>query len=149
MKRQISSDASVFWKYIFPGLVIFVVGLGAIAVGLQEKRPPGWTLFMLGWILSAVYIIWFARRLKSVSIDDDYLYVSQLRKEIQIPLTHIQQVKENYWTNPKLITLKLNHPSEFGTKIVFTPATRAFTAFRSHPIVPEIESAIRRRRSRR
>jgi len=91
--------------------------------------------------------IWFARRLKFVSIDDDFLYVSQLRKQIQVPLTDIQHVKENFSASPKLITLTLNHPSEFGTKIVFVPTRLAFAALRSHPIVQEIENAVQRRRS--
>ena len=147
MKKQISSETTLLWKYVFPGLWIPFVGVGALAAGLQAAKEPGWSLLVLGWIIASGYLIWFARRLKSVSIDDDFLYVSQLRKQIQIPLTHIQQVKENFLARPKLITLTLNHPSEFGTEIVFVPAPLVFGALRSHPIVQEIESAVRRRRS--
>lgn len=124
------------------------MGVGAIAAGFQATKEPGWSLFPLGWIIASVYFIWFARRLKFVSVDDDFLYVSQFRKQIQIPLTHIQHVKENFWATPKLITLTLSHPSEFGTEIVFVPTPLVFAALRSHPVVQEIESAVQRRRSR-
>ena len=123
------------------------MGIGAVAAGFQAAREPGWSLFVLGWIAASGYLIWFARRLKFVSIDDDFLYVSQARKQIQIPLTHIQHVKENFWASPKLITLTLNQPSEFGTKIVFVPTPLVFAALRSHPVVQEIESAVQRRLS--
>ena len=121
------------------------MGAGAIAAAFQAAKEPGWSLFVIGWTIASIYLIWFARRLKFVSIDDDFLYVSTFRKQIQIPLIHIQRVKENFWANPKLITLTLNQPSEFGTKIVFVPTSLMFAAFRSHPIVHEIEIAVRHR----
>jgi hypothetical protein len=147
MKKQLSSDTTVFWKYVFPGVWIPCMGIGAIAAVCQAMKEPGWSLFLLVWIIASGYLIWFARSLKFVSIDDDFLYVSQFRKQIQIPLIHIQHIKENFWANPKLITLTLNHPSEFGTKIVFVPPRLGFAAFRSHPIVRDIENAVQRRRS--
>jgi hypothetical protein len=148
MKKQISSDATVMWKYVFPGFWICFMGIGAIGASFQVAKEPGLIVFVLVWIIGSGCLIWFARRLKFVSIDDDFLYVSQGRKEVKIPLTHIQRVKENYWANPKLITLTLNQQSEFGTKIVFVPTSLIFAAFRSHPIVQEIKSAVKRRLSR-
>jgi len=148
MKKQISSETTIVWKYVFPGLWVSFMGAGAIAAAFQAAREPGWSLFVLGWIIASCYLIWFARRLKFVSIDDDFLYVSKFREQIQIPLTHIQHVKENFWASPKLITLTLNQPSEFGTKIVFVPTSLVFAALRSHPIVREIENAVQRRLSR-
>ena len=147
MKKTVSAETTVVWKYVFPGLWIPFMGVGAIAAGFQIAKEPGWSLFVLGWIIASGYLIWFARRLKFVSIDEDFLYVSQFRKQIQIPLSQVQRVKENFWARPKLVTLILNHPSEFGTKIVFVPTPLAFAAFRSHPIVHEIERAVQRRRS--
>ena len=148
MKKQISSETTIVWKYVFPGLWVSFMGLAAIAAGFQAAREPGWSLTVLGWTIASGYLIWFARRLKFVSIDDDFLYVSKFRKQIQIPLTDIQRVKENFWASPKLITLTLNQPSEFGTKIVFVPTSLMFAALRSHPIVQEIEIAVQRRLSR-
>ena len=138
---------TVVWKYVFPAVWTACMGMGAIAVGCQAAKEPSWIVFPVVWIIGSGYLIWFARRLKFVSIDDDFLYVSQFRKQIQIPLTHIEHVKENFWANPKLITLTLNPPSEFGTRIVFVPPGLAFAALRSHPMVKEIKNAVRHRRS--
>ena len=148
MKRRISSDATVIWKYLFPGLWVPFMGIGVIASILQSSEPLRF-LFLLGWVLVSGYFIWFGRRLKVVSIDENFVYVSQFRQEIQIPLANIEGVKQNWWANPKLITLTLNQPSEFGTSIVFVPTSMMFAAWRSHPIVDEIERAVRGAAQRR
>lgn len=145
--RKISSDTTVIWKYVFPGLWIPFMGCGVLATGFQAFREPGWIVFVTLWIAGSGYIIWFARRLKFVSIDENFIYVSQWRKEIQIALEHIEAVKQNFLANPKTVTLTLNQPSEFGTKIVFIPSSLAFAAFRPHPVVEEIETAVHRRRT--
>lgn len=147
MKKQISSDVTIVWKYIFPGLWIPFMGTAVVFIGLKAATEPRWGLYVLAWIAFSGYLTWFARRLKYVSIDDDFLYVSQARKEIRIPLTHIVHVKENFWANPKLITITLDQPSEFGTKIVFVPTSLVFAGLRSHPIVKEIKRAVQHRRS--
>jgi hypothetical protein len=146
MKKEISSEATTFWKYLFPTVWIPLMGVWAIAA-FQTTAEPGWILFVVGWVIASGYIIWFARRLKFVSIDEDFVYVSQFRKQIQIPLAHIDGVEEKFWARPKLITLTLNHPSEFGKQIMFVPRTPLFAAFRSHPLVEEIEKAIKRHKS--
>lgn len=148
MKKQISSDATLIWKYIFPGLWISTTGIGVIVIVFHNAKQLTLSLFPFVGLAVSGYLIWFARRLKFVSMDDDFLYVAHLRKQIQIPLTHIKSVKENFLARPKLITITLHPSSEFGKKIVFVPTSLAFGALRSHPVVPEIESAVQRRRSR-
>src|SRR5262245_13226945 len=114
MKKEISSPVTVGWKYVFPCLWIACMGVVTIALLLQATKGPGWIIFGLGWIIASGYLIWFARRLKFVSVDEDFLYVSQFRQQIRIPLAHVKSVKENFLGRPKLITLTLSHPSEFG-----------------------------------
>ena len=118
------------------------MGIGAVFATFRATTEPGWLLFVLGWLIASGYLVWFARRLKVVSIDADFVYVSQGQKQIQIPLAHIATVRENFWARPKLITLRLNHTSEFGNQIVFVPTTLFFAAVRSHPIVQELQRAI-------
>ena len=144
MQRQISSELTAFWKYLFPVLWIPLIGFGAIAAASLAKTKPGWILFVIGWIIASGYVIWFARRLKFVSIDEDFVYVSQFRKQVQIPLAHIEGVKELFSSRPKLIALTLKQPSDFGEQIVFLPRTLRGAAVRSHPMVEEIERAVTR-----
>ena len=147
MKKQISSDATVFWKYIFPGVWILLTGSGAVVCLFQVAKEPTAALFVVIWLAVSSYLIWFARRLKVVSIDERTLFVSAGRREIQIPISNLERVKENFWANPKIITLTLKQPCEFGEKVVFVPTPFFFAAFRSHPTVEHIRKLITSNRS--
>ena len=83
--RKISAETTVVWKYLFPGLWITFTGLALMGAWFQTTEP-GWYLFLLGWLIASGYLVWFAKRLKFVSIDENFVYVSQFRKQIQIPL---------------------------------------------------------------
>jgi len=97
------------------------------------------------WIAGSAFILWGSARLKEVSVDDDYLYVSNYLKEIAIPLSDIFDVKENRWINYHPVTIYLKSPSEFGDKIVFMPTVRFFGGWSSHPVVAELKDLARPR----
>ena len=74
MKKQISSEATVFWKYIFLGFWIPFMGIGAIVSLFHVAEEPAAALFVVMWLVASSYLIWFARRLKVVSIDSDSVF---------------------------------------------------------------------------
>lgn len=123
------------------------MGIGAIVSLFHVVEEPVAALFVVMWLVASSYLIWFARRLKVVSIDERTLFVSAGRREIQIPFSNVEGVKENFWANPKIITLTLKQPSEFGEKLVFVPTSLFFAAFRSHPTVEHIRKLIASNRS--
>ena len=81
--------------------------------------------------------------MKRVSVDDNFLYVSNYLKEIAIPLSDIHDVAENRWVNIHPVTIRLKASSEFGDKIVFMPTARFFALFSSHPVVSELKELAR------
>lgn len=74
-------------------------------------------------------------RYKKVSVDDEFLYVSNYRKEITIPVSNISGVTETRWVRTRPITIHLKTDSEFGRKIVFMPRI-----FDSKTIVAELKA---------
>lgn len=85
------------------------------------------------------FVYWTCLRLKKVSFDDHYLYVSNYLTEISIPLSHITSISENDWLNSHPVTVQLQFSTEFGDTIVFVPTIRWFAFFRgSHPAVGEL-----------
>src|SRR5215216_5278543 len=124
MKRRISSLATFLMKVIFPALWITGFGLGTLAMFLGEYKggveSPKWA-FLFAWIAGSVFIYWGCIRLKVVSIDDDYLYISNYIKEMRVPLSDIYDVTENRWVNIHPVTIHLKSPSAFGANIVFMP----------------------------
>jgi len=83
------------------------MGIGAIMSLFHISEEPAAGLFVGIWLVGSSYLIWFARRLRVVSIDERTLFVSAGREEIQIPFSSVERVKENFWANPKIITLTL------------------------------------------
>lgn len=146
MKRRLSSLQTFFMKIIFPALWIPLFGLGPLMMFLggfeSPEQPPKW-IFLFFWLAGSAFIYWSCIRLKEVSVDDDFLYVSNYLKEIIIPLSEIYDVTENVWINIHPVTIRLKSPSEFGDKIVFMPTVRFFAFFSSHPVVSELKGMAR------
>lgn len=108
----------------------------------DQESPPKW-LFLCLWVAGVAGIYWYCIPLKEVSVDDDFLYVSNYLKEISIPLSEIYDVTENVWINIHPVTIHLRSPSEFGNDIVFMPTHRFFAFFSSHPVVDELKELAR------
>ena len=146
MKRRLSSRQTVLTKFIFPAIWIPLVGFVTLSMFLDSFEgpapPPKW-IFLFAWVAGAVFVWWNCVRLKRVSVDDNFLYVSNYLKEIAIPLSDIHDVTENRWFNIHPVTIRLKASSEFGDKIVFMPTTRFFAFFSSHPVVSELKELAR------
>lgn len=78
--------------------------------------------------------------LKRVRIDQEFLYVSNYRREIALPLSSIDAVTENRWINLHPVTIHLRVPTAFGQKITFMPKGLVF-GWSSHPVVEELRNA--------
>lgn len=101
-------------------------------------------VFLFIWVAGTAFIWWSCIRLKEVSVDDNFLYVSNYLKEVSIPLSEIYDVTENVWLNIHPVTIHLKSPSEFGDKIIFMPKVRFMSFFNlSHPVVNELKELAR------
>jgi hypothetical protein len=96
-----------------------------------------WWIIVVGSLVS-VYIYRHVVSLKAVSVDDEFLYVSDYFKEISVPLSEIEDVTQSGWIKNQSVKIHLSPPSEFGDKIAFMPTTRFFN-FGSHPVVDELK----------
>ncbi len=102
---------------------------------------PDWVTYLIP-VFFLIFTTWLGWGLKWVAIDDanKRLYVSNYRKEISIPFSEIAHVSEFILSDPRRITIKLHHPTEFGQKIVFL-STYRFGGWLAgpHPIVKELQ----------
>jgi|ERR1044072_2733873 hypothetical protein len=142
-KRNITSpDSTMMFKVVLP-VLFSLVGLICTVVGLLNIRGDLWFLSIF-WPVITAWVLWFASRLKWVSVDEGSIYAAGFRREIQIPLSEVNSVEASYMQRPKQITLWLKSPSEFGRKIVFVPQQRLFESMREgHPLVEELEAMVK------
>lgn len=146
--RTVSSAQTFLMKVIFP--ILWIGGFGAGTVSLWLDAMPGssgagapawmkWQ-FLVMWLAGAAFIGWSCGRLKRVRVDREFLYVSNFRREITVPLNAIEAVTENRWINIHPVTLRFRVPTEFGQSITFMPTARFF-GWSSHPVVQELRDA--------
>ena len=160
MKRLLSSRATWFWKWGFPLLwsgLFGAITLTLLAGGVTFKTngvpvAPAtnemlrW-LFVGAWLLGSTVIWWLGALLKSVSIDENTLYVSNFRREVAVPLTEIVGARENQWVhvgNRNLIKIELRAACALGKTVTFVPTGVAprnrFGTTKTHPIVAELQA---------
>jgi hypothetical protein len=138
MVERLSSLQTFFCKFIFPPLWIGVFGLGAMKSGLGPI-PRAWPAMIAAWIVGSGFIYWSCVRLKRVTIDDQFLYVSNYLQQIAIPFSFIGDVTDNRWLNNHPITIQFKLPTEFGDKIVFMPTFRFLPFVGPHPVVARLK----------
>lgn len=148
LRRRLSSLQTVLMKVVFPAIWIPLWGSGTLMMFFGVLEGGGGTalkwVFLFVWVAGSAFIYWSCIRLKEVSVDDNFLYVSNYLKEVSIPLSEIYDVTENKWLNIHPVTIHLKSPSEFGDKIIFMPKARFFAFFDlNHPVVNELKKLAR------
>ncbi len=146
MPRNLSSSATVWWKFIFPAIWISGFGAGTAALwfgdfrGPKNQPPPDemrW-IFLAVWLVASTVLVWFSRRLHRVSLRDDVLTISNYFSEISVTVTAISRVTQSYMSNPPTNTIHLHQQTSLGKRIVFVPAGRA-RFLSEHPTTTELK----------
>jgi len=121
------------------------VGIGTLFlwIGDCEGTVELKWVALISLIGGSIFLRWFSVRLKAVSLQGDHLVVSDYRSEEQIPLQHIEDVKETRLWNPQLIKLRLVRPGRWGNEIVFVAPLRFQFVFMNHPLAGELRDMIR------
>lgn len=144
MKREISSKQTFFLKIILPVIFTLMISIAFLGV-VSSSRGNEILLFtilfsLFGFVgVSAMYLT--VMRYKKVSVDDEFLYVSNYRTEIKIPVSNIADVTEIKWVRTRPMTIHLKTNSEFGRKIVFTPKFNGFRVFADNPLIAELKKS--------
>jgi hypothetical protein len=142
MKLTISSSLTFMYKAIFPAVMLGGFGIGFMVILFSTGSPLQALPLIVIMALVAALLYWLTMGLKKVAMDDQYLYISNFRREIRVRRDQIAGVTENRWINIHPVTVRFRAPTEFGDKIVFMPTVRLFAGFSPHPIVGELRSTI-------
>lgn len=141
-EKTLSSDWTLWTKFIFPSGWILGFGSAAILLGsrvINDAMPalPAFGFFV-AWILATALVFWMGAGLKRVRMDERQLYVSNYFRETSIPFTAISDVKQNRWLSTCPITIYFRDATDFGDKVKFMPKKR-LQFWRIDPIVNELK----------
>jgi len=146
MSRQISSQLTNVYRISALVTPVFALMILVFISFVSRRALLGEMVFFgIFVLLGAGVSIWFAGRLRDVSIDDNYLYVSRFNSGQRIPLEDISDVTENFWLQYHPVTIHLRSGTPSADKVVFLPTWRMFTSWSSHPIVDELKELARRK----
>lgn len=144
MKRQISSKITFISKIGVPLFVLFGWATAIFAILFDSHKDgqlpiplPVKILFPAIFFVIFAVIFWLSMRLKAVSVDDKFLYVSNYLKETSVPFSNIRNITELRLRGHP-VTIHFKEKTEFGDKITFLPKMR-FLSFGSHPVVSELK----------
>jgi hypothetical protein len=119
------------------GLATILICLGGLvnqsgqAAALVTKL-----LFLAVWLGISPLLIAWGEPLMRVRLDEDYLYLSDWRREVRIPFHQISSVAQDGRANAQIF-IRLKAPCVFGEKITFQPR-RELVFWLEHPIVGEL-----------
>lgn len=138
LRQPLSSTFTIVYKYFFPVVWIGGFGIGTLAVLFSKPDMAGG--FILAFLLGYLICHWFCFPLMEVEVDDDFLYVSNYKKTIQIPHSNIENVTETPFINIHPIWIDFKTPTEFGDRIIFMPYFHIGSLLMmSHPAVSKLK----------
>lgn len=142
--RRISSKATFAYKIGVPVLyliVVLVVGLmSPIGDAIKSDEIPAFVYIAACLPLLAV-AYWVFFPLKNISIADEGLVVTGIKKKIVVRFVDIERVSRSVLQNPETIFLHLKSDSDFGRRISFMPEVR-FWRFSEHPTYVELQRIV-------
>jgi len=145
MKTNLSTDWTYFSKWVAPP----AFGGAAILLLVQmirhwHEQNLGEYLFAVVWCMIALVACWYGLRLKHVSVDEKFLYVSNYVGEIAMPLSNIMGVREKIiGPNIRPVIIYLNEPSAYGRRIMFEPSFASHFSFKESQAFIELRRIVR------
>ena len=92
MKKELSSRLTFAYKFVIPTLWISVVVFVTIFIYFDSRHPGNFLMLLM--ILPILFFI----RLKKVSFDSGFIYVSNWRRETAYELSNLKSINESDMT---------------------------------------------------
>lgn len=130
---QLSTRFTFTHKVIMPAAWTAFFGIGLVVLLLEPAPDRQRVLAFVVALVLGGFIFWnWGVPLKRVIAADDGLLVSNFRREALVPYAQVATLRESKIVNT--VTVDLNAPSPWGTRIVFRPYT-ARGSLGPHPAV--------------
>jgi len=130
---QLSSNATLFFKFFLP--IFWIVFLGATTFAVWNAENMQLLSFNAKLIITGLYILGIVilsstiMRLKRVEIDQDYLYITNYFQHIRYQHQDIEKIitpKKGFFPFGKIV---LKAPGRFGQTIRYIPMANSIREF--------------------
>ncbi|MBN9657753.1 MAG: hypothetical protein J0H49_06215 [Acidobacteria bacterium] len=123
-------------KVIVPALwLCFAIGMpawiltttGSIALGRDFYFVTGFAA------VATVLLSWFSVHLQLVGYQGRYLLVANYWKKAAIPFQQVEAVESVWWYRGRLVRIRFNQPTPFGSLVYYMPKWAPFRGMFSAP----------------
>ena len=146
MREQLSSPRTFYWRVLCPLSWSGGFGSGTLAIWLDHHQPPVppefKVLFTGLWVVGSAFLLWFARRLRTVWLEEDHLIVAGFGWEEIIPLHLVENVTETRWWRPKMIKVRLQPLPGLPKHVVFVAPEGFDYLYADHPVVQKLRARV-------
>jgi hypothetical protein len=146
-RKRISSPSTVFRQIVVLGVLLPGMVTGSCLIALTHKSPQPVLTWMYFVVLAGVCtgMIYIIILIKEVFVEGSNLIVRSIgEEETVVPMQDVNEVIEQWYSRPHMVTIKLR-PGSPMEKIVFVPPLKLFQRrFSDHPTVVELRRAIAR-----
>lgn len=144
MRVNVTSAATIFWKFFFP--TFWIVFFSTLTLGLifAEVKPTtipksAFTGLMCVTLGLGIFLFYLTIiRLKKVEMDPEFIYVTNYFKWFKYPYHNIERISQRDLVLLKVVTIKFKEKGHFGKKIFFLANHRELNEFlKENPEVTE------------
>ena len=142
--ERITTDATTFWKRVFPPAWIGLIGsfnvlLWLDLIGSQPAPMPAKIAILTMWGVFSPFFVGWSRKMHHVWIDGDHLVVRPHGSPVRIPLSEVLEIKESRYQRVKVITLEFRRDIPGIGRDLRFPAPFVFQKpFSDHPLVTDL-----------
>lgn len=142
-KTQISSNATILLKFIVPS-IFYLAFTFAIAGLITEGKYAGALSASFVLVIFGLFIYMAFVRLKHVSIDDEYVFISNYFKTIKISFSELESVSDlSFGGNYQPIFIHFKKRTDFGYSIIFINTCTRYFNFSEQSITKELSIKIK------
>lgn len=118
----------VLWLAILTGVPVWVyITMGRISI------RPAFQLIVGFALIATVPLAWVTVHLQLVGYRGKEMVVANYWREARIPLQHVEAVEPVWWYKGRLVRVRFNRRTPFGSIVYYMPKWGAFRAMFSAP----------------
>ena len=116
------------WAAVLVGVPLWVyVTMGRISI-----RPDARFIVWFA-LIATVPLTWFTVHLQLVGYSGRELVVANYWREARIPFAHVEAVESVWWYRGRLVRVRFNRRTPFGTVVYYMPKWASLRALFSRP----------------
>ena len=116
---MLSSSLTPVFKIGLP--IVWLGGFSLVTLVLFFQGDPAAWGSLLVTVVGAVFLLRLFFRLKHVEVDGRFVYVTNFRRRIAVPLAEIDSVQQNRLLNVQPAFIVFREKTAFGRSVMFMP----------------------------